>query len=163
MLQKAVSVTLSFQINTGLDATVGGTGWGAGQWSGTTDGITTTTINEGGTFSNSDTTLTVTSSNPTHQIATGDIILIEKELLFVTGVSSNNLTVVRGHTGLNANTDPVGTSSSTQDTNSFSVAAFMQMERLFVWGKGNATATDDFVGWSKASAITVPLRNMVTR
>ena len=150
------SVVGTYQINTGLDATVGGTGWGAGQWSGTTDGAAATTINEGGTFSNSDTTLTVTSSNPTHQIATGDIILIEKELLFVTGVSSNNLTVVRGHTGLNANTDPVGTSSSTQDTNSFSVAASHADGTLVRLIKGNATATDDFVGWSKASAITVP-------
>ena len=150
------SVVGTYQINTGLDATVGGTGWGAGQWSGTTDGAAATTINEGGAFSNSDTTLTVTSSNPTHQIATGDIILIEKELLFVSGVSSNNLTVVRGHTGLNASTDPVGTSSSTQDTNSFSVAAAHADGTLVRLAKGNATATDDFVGWSKASSITAP-------
>ena len=149
------SVVGTYQINTGLDATVGGTGWGAGQWSGTTDTAVATTINEGGTFSNSDTTLTVTSSNPTHQIAIGDILLIEKELLFVTGVSTNDLTVVRGHTGLNANTDPVGTSSSTQDTNSFSVAASHADGTLVRLIKGNETATDDFVGWSKASAITV--------
>ena len=33
-----------YQINTGLDVTVGGTGWGAGQWSGTTsDAVATTT------------------------------------------------------------------------------------------------------------------------
>ena len=51
----------TYQINTGLDATVGGTGWGAGQWSGTTDGALATTINEGADISNSDTTLTVTS------------------------------------------------------------------------------------------------------
>ncbi len=147
------SVTLSFQINTGLDATVGGTGWGAGQWSGTTDGALATTINEGGTFSNSDTTLTVASGTG---IATGDIILIEKELLFVSGVSTNDLTVVRGHTGLNANTDPVGTSSSTQDTSSFSVAASHANGTLVRLVKGNATGTDDFVGWSKASSITTP-------
>ena len=58
------SVELKFQINTGLDVTVGGTGWGAGQWSGTTTNAAATTINEGGTYSDSDTTLTVTSSNP---------------------------------------------------------------------------------------------------
>ena len=147
------SVVGTYQINTGLDATVGGTGWGAGQWSGTTDGALATTINEGGTFSNSDTTLTVTSGTG---IATGDIILIEKELLFVSGVSTNDLTVVRGHTGLNANTDPVGTSSSTQDTSSFSVAASHANGTLVRLAKGNATGTDDFVGWSKASSITTP-------
>ena len=147
------SVVGTYQINTGLDATVGGTGWGAGQWSGTTDGALATTINEGGTFSNSDTTLTVASGTG---IATGDIILIEKELLFVSSVSTNDLTVVRGHTGLNANTDPVGTSSSTQDTSSFSVAASHADGTLVRLVKGNATATDDFVGWSKASSITTP-------
>ena len=150
------SVVGTYQINTGLDATVGGTGWGAGQWSGTTDGAAATTINEGGTFTNSDTTLRVASSNPTHQIATGDIIIIEKELLFVTNVSSNDLTVVRGHTGLNANTDPVGTSSSTQDTNSFSVAAAHADGTLVRLAKGNDAATDDFVGWGQASSITAP-------
>jgi hypothetical protein len=147
------SVVGTYQINTGLDATVGGTGWGAGQWSGTTDGALATTINEGGAFSNSDTTLTVASGSG---IAVGDIIIIEKELLFVSGVSTNDLTVVRGHTGLNANTDPVGTSSSTQDTNSFSVAAAHADGTLVRLAKGNATATDDFVGWSKASSITTP-------
>ena len=147
------SVTLTFKINTGLDATVGGTGWGAGQWSGTTDGALATTINEGGTFTNSDTTLTVASGT---DIATGDIIIIEKEMLFVSNVSTNNLTVVRGHTGLNAITDPVGTSSSTQDANSFSTAASHADGTLVRLAKGNTTATDDFVGWSKASSITAP-------
>jgi hypothetical protein len=148
-----------YQINTGLDATVGGTGWGAGQWSGTTDGALATTINEGGTFSNSDTTLTVTSGTG---IDVGDIILIEKELLFVSGVSTNDLTVVRGHTGLNAITDPTGTSSSTQNANSFSIAASHANGTLVRLAKGNATATDDFVGWSKASSITTPGKEIRT-
>ena len=67
----------TYQLNTGLDNTVGGTGFGAGQYGGTTSGAVSTTINEGGTFSNSDTTLTVANSNPGHQIATNDFILIE--------------------------------------------------------------------------------------
>ena len=66
----------TYQINTGLDNTVGGTGFGAGQYGGTTSGAVSTTINEGGTYSDSDTTLTVTSSNPGHQIAADDFILI---------------------------------------------------------------------------------------
>ena len=88
------------------------------------------------------------------QIATGDIIIIEKEMLFVSNVSTNNLTIVRGHTGLNANTDPVGTSSSTQEANSFSVGTSHADGTLVRLAKGNATATDDFVGWSQASSIT---------
>ena len=64
-------------MNVGLDVTVGGTGWGAGQWSGTTSGALATTINEGAEYS-SDTTLTVDSA--TGIVAT-DLILIEEELL----------------------------------------------------------------------------------
>ena len=51
------SVVGAYQINVGLDNTVGGTGWGLGQWSGTTSGALATTINEGAEYSNSDTTL----------------------------------------------------------------------------------------------------------
>ena len=143
-----------YQINVGLDVTVGGTGWGAGQWSGTTSGALATTINEGGTFSNSDTTLTVASGSG---ISTGNIILIEKEVLFVSGVSTNNLTVVRGHSGLHANSTPsTGDASSTQDSNSFSVAASHADGTLVRLAVGNADSANDFVGWGNAASVTVP-------
>ena len=80
----------TYQVNTGLDNTVGGTGWSAGQWGGTTSGALSTTINEGGTYSDSDTTLTVTSGTV---IANNDLILIEEEILKVTNVATNDLTV----------------------------------------------------------------------
>ena len=127
------SVVGTYQINTGLDATVGGTGWGAGQWSGTTDGALATTINEGGTFSNSDTTLTVTSG--TGIVAT-DIILIEEELLTVTNVATNDLTVTRASSGTTASTHANGT-----------------LVRL---ASGNADSANDFVGWGLAASITAP-------
>jgi len=152
------SVTLKFQLNVGLDNTVGGTGWGAGQWSGTTSGALATTINEGGTFSNSDTTLTVTSGTG---ISTGDVILIEKELLFVSGVSTNNLTVVRGHSGLHANSTPTtGDASSTQDSNSFSVATSHADGTLVRLAVGNELVDgkniNDFVGWGSRAEVTTP-------
>ncbi len=127
------SVVGTYQINTGLDATVGGTGWGAGQWSGTTDGALATTINEGGTFSNSDTTLTVTSGTG---IEATDIILIEEELLTVTNVATNDLTVTRASSGTTASTHANGT-----------------LVRL---ASGNADSANDFVGWGQASSITAP-------
>ena len=127
------SVVGTYQINTGLDATVGGTGWGAGQWSGTTDGALATTINEGAEYSNSDTTLTVTSG--TGIVAT-DLILIEEELLTVSSVSTNDLTVTRASSGTSASAHADGT-----------------LVRL---ASGNTNSEDDFVGWGQASAITVP-------
>ena len=130
------SVVGTYQINTGLDNTVGGTGFGAGQYGGTASGAVSTTINEGGTYSNSDTTLTVTSSNPGHQIANNDFILIEEEILKVTNVSTNDLTVTRAQKGTTAATHADGTT------------VFLIV--------GNASSADDFVGWGDAASVTVP-------
>jgi hypothetical protein len=127
------SVVGAYQINVGLDNTVGGTGWGAGQWSGTTSSALATTINEGGEYSNSDTTLTVTSG--TGIVAT-DLILIEEELLTVTNVSTNDLTVTRASSGTTAAAHADGT-----------------LVRLAV---GNADSANDFVGWGNAASVTVP-------
>ena len=89
----------TYQINTGLDNTVGGTGFGAGH-GGTTSGALSTTINEGGTFSDSDTTLTVTSGTGISN--SNDFILIDEEILKVTNVSTNDLTVTRAQNGTTA-------------------------------------------------------------
>ena len=41
------SITAAYQINTGLDTIVSGTGWGAGLWGGTTAADPATTLNGG--------------------------------------------------------------------------------------------------------------------
>ena len=122
-----------YLINAGLDSQVGGTGWGAGLFGGTTANAVTTTIAEAGNaeFSNSDTTLTVANSNPGHQIAADDFILIEEEILKVTNVSSNDLTVVRAQSGTSA-----------------SAHAHETIVRLSV---GNDSSSDDFTGWGIAA------------
>ena len=123
----------TYQINTGLDNTVGGTGFGAGQYGGTTSGALSTTINEGGTFSDSDTTLTVTSGTG---IANNDFILIDQEILKVTNVATNDLTVTRAQNGTTAATHADG------------ATVFLIV--------GNASSADDFVGWGDAASVTVP-------
>ena len=80
-----------YQINVGLDTTVGGTGWGAGQYYGVTSGALQTTLNEGGTLSSSDTTITLTD---TTGIVANDVILIDNELILVGGVSSTGVKTV---------------------------------------------------------------------
>jgi hypothetical protein len=122
----------TYQINTGLDNTVGGTGFGAGQYGGTTSGALSTTINEGGTFTDSDTTLTVTSGTG---IANNDFILIDEEILKVTNVATNDLTVTRAQNGTTAATHADG-------------ATVFLIE-------GNASSADDFVGWGDAASVTV--------
>ena len=123
------SVVGAYQINVGLDSTVGGTGWGAGLYGGVAAGALETTINEGGTFSASDTTLTVTSGTG---IATNDLILIDNEILKVTNVATNDLTVTRAQSGTDAATHANG-------------ATVTLIE-------GNASAANDDFGWGDAAS-----------
>ena len=123
------SVVGAYQINVGLDSTVGGTGWGAGLYGGVAAGALETTINEGGTFSASDTTLTVTSGTG---IATNDLILIDNEILKVTNVATNDLTVTRAQSGTDAATHANG-------------ATVTLIE-------GNASAANDYFGWGDAAS-----------
>ena len=119
----------AYQINVGLDSTVGGTGWGAGLYGGVAAGALETTINEGGTFSASDTTLTVTSGTG---IAADDFILIDSEILKVTNVSTNDLTVTRAQSGTEASTHANGATVT-----------------LIT---GNASADNDYFGWGIAAS-----------
>ncbi len=120
----------NYQVNTGLNSTVGGTGWGAGLFGGRTSGPLQTLLNEGGTLSASDTTITVTS---TTGIVATDIVMIDNELILVGGISSNDLTgCTRGHSGTTAATHTDGS--------------------LVILAKGNADAADDFFGWGVAAS-----------
>tara|TARA_R100000388_G_C7238900_1_gene159868 strand:- start:5 stop:2143 length:2139 start_codon:yes stop_codon:yes gene_type:complete len=119
----------AYQINVGLDSAVGGTGWGAGLYGGVTTTALQTTINEGGTFSDSDTTLTVTSGTG---IATNDLILIDNEILKVTNVATNDLTVTRAQSGTEA----------AAHSNGATVTLI----------SGNALAADDYFGWGDAAS-----------
>tara|TARA_R100001443_G_scaffold97756_1_gene104647 strand:- start:1347 stop:3494 length:2148 start_codon:yes stop_codon:yes gene_type:complete len=129
------SVVGAYQINTGLNATVGGTGWGAGQWSGTTSGALATQLNEA--LDDSETAIDVDSS--TGIVAT-DTILIEEELITVGTLSSNTLGTGGGPSTRGAS----GTTAATHADNT--------LVRLAV---GNADSANDFVGWGNAAAITV--------
>lgn len=123
------SVVGEYQINVGLDTTVGGTGWGAGAYGGTTTTALQTTINEGGTFSDVDTTLTVTDATG---IAINDYILIDLEILKVTNVVSNDLTVTRGQSGTTAASHDDGTTVYLIE--------------------GNADSASDYSGWGEAAS-----------
>ena len=122
----------TYQVNVGLDQVIGGTGFGAGTWGGVTNGALQTTINEGGTFSNSDTTLTVTSGTG---ISNNDFILIDSEILQVTNVATNDLTVTRGQSGTDASTHANG------------ATVFLIV--------GNANSDNDYVGWGDAATVSV--------
>ena len=64
------SVVAAYQINTGLNTVVSGTGFGAGLWSGLTTGYSQTTLNDSGGISDSDTSFTLTSAADFETVAT---------------------------------------------------------------------------------------------
>jgi len=126
------SVVGAYQVNTGTDTTVGGTGWGAGQWSGTTSGALATQLNEA--LDDSETAIDV--DDETGMNTANDVILVEEELMLVSATTDDNtMTVARGHSGTTATTHADNT-----------------LVRLAV---GNAIATDDFIGWGSAASVTV--------
>jgi len=130
------SVVGAYQINVGLDVTVGGTGWGAGQWSGTTSGALATQLAEA--LDASETAIDVDSATG---ITAGDLILIEEELITVGTISSNTLGTGGGPSTRGAS----GTTAATHADNT--------LVRLAV---GNADSANDFVGWGNAASVTVP-------
>ena len=127
------SVVGTYQLNVGLDVTVGGTGWGAGQWSGTTSGALATQLNEA--LDASETGVDV--DDETGMNTANDVILVEEELMLVSATADDNtMTVTRGHSGTTAATHADNT-----------------LVRLAV---GNADSANDFVGWGNAASVTTP-------
>ena len=130
------SVVGAYQLNVGLDVTVGGTGWGAGQWSGTTSGALATQLAEA--LDTSETAIDVDSATG---ITAGDLILIEEELITVGTISSNTLGTGGGPSTRGAS----GTDAATHADNT--------LVRL---ATGNADSANDFVGWGNAASVTTP-------
>ena len=94
------STTVEFFTKVGPQKQTYGYGWGVGPWGGTVPTAATSTINEGGTFSDSDTTLTLTSATAFPSSGT---IQIGSELITYSGKSSNDLTgLSRGASGTTA-------------------------------------------------------------
>ena len=118
-----------YQINTGLNNTVGGTGWGAGLFGGITTSALQTQLNEA--LDNSETAVDV--DDETGITTAGDVILVDEELMLVAGdTDDNTLNVTRGHKG---------TTAVAHDDNS--------LVRLAL---GNVSGASDFSGWGDASA-----------
>ena len=120
-----------YQLTVGLDSQVGGTGWGAGLFGGTTAGALTTQLNEA--LDATETEIDVDSSTG---IIAGDTILIEEELITVGTISSNTL----GPGGGPSTRGASGTTAATHADNT--------IVRLAV---GNASSDDDFTGWGIAA------------
>ena len=128
------SVVGKYQINTGLNNAVDGTGWGGGLWGGEVSGAALTTLNEGGTLSASDTTITLTSGA---DFPSSGTLLIDSELIVYSGKSTNDITgATRGSLGTTAATHSDG-------------ATVVNATDFFGWGSSAPTGTTlDLRLWS---------------
>ena len=75
------SVVGAYQIGTGLNSSVAGTGWGAGLWGGTNNSAFQTTIAEDLDASEKDVTL---ASSQISNFAVDDVVIVNSELMTVT-------------------------------------------------------------------------------
>jgi len=116
------SVVGAYQITTGQDVYTQNVGWGAGTWGGIITGAATTAVS-GGTLSNSNTTVTVTST--TGFTAAGRI-LIDQETISYTGITSTTFTgCTRGLSG-------TGSGAATTHADG---AAVVQSTNFIGWGQ----------------------------
>ena len=118
----------AYQLTTGQDVYSQNVGWGAGTWGGVVLGTVTTAVS-GGTLSNSNTTVTVTST--TGFAASGNI-LIDSETIFYGAIGSATTFTgcVRGLQG-NGVGGAVGSGAATTHTNGTSV---VQSTSFIGWG-----------------------------
>ena len=88
------TVDVEYQISVGQEVNTYGYGWGVDAWNGIADtGRITDQLNEA-----LDATETGVDVDDGSKFANGDYILVDQEIMKVTGVSSNTLTVTRGLT-----------------------------------------------------------------
>ena len=117
-----------YQVNTGLNVGVGGTGWGAGLFGGTTTSALANQLN--GNITDSDTTITLVDAS---SFPTSGTVAINGELITYSGKSSNDLT------------------GCTRGTNGTTAASHTSGDAVLL-AIGNADPDDDFTGWGDAAA-----------
>ena len=141
--------TAAYQIGVGEEVNTYGYGWGVDPWNGfASTGRITDAVNMGSNFSASATTLVVDDGS---KFANGDYILIGQEIMKVTGVSTNDLTVTRGLT-TNEGTTTVASGTSPGNTDSSHVAA-IHLNDAVVTIIFDASNTDiNATSWNEAAS-----------
>ena len=93
------TVDCAYQISVGQEVNTYGYGWGISAWSGVAGTVVEDQLNEA--LDTSETGIDVDDGS---KFANGDFILIDQEIMKVTGVSSNTLTVTRAVVGVGSTT-----------------------------------------------------------
>ena len=93
------TVDCAYQISVGQEVNTYGYGWGISAWNGVAGTVIEDQLNEA-----LDTSETGVDVDDGSKFANGDFILIDQEIMKVTGVSSNTLTVTRAVVGVGSTT-----------------------------------------------------------
>ena len=93
------TVDCAYQISVGQEVNTYGYGWGISAWNGVAGTVVEDQLNEA--LDTSETGIDVDDGS---KFANGDFILIDQEIMKVTGVSSNTLTVTRAVVGVGSTT-----------------------------------------------------------
>jgi hypothetical protein len=168
------SMTCKFYETVGPREQTYGYGWGVGNWGGTVDSATATTVNEA--LDASETTITLTDAS---DFPSSGTILVDSELISYSGKSSNDLTgCTRGASGSTAATHSDGaTATDASDFGGWGVAVKadqVQLEpglwsldnfgqvlvatvangKTFTWNAGATSATSNRASTSTSSFST---------
>ena len=132
------AVTAKYQISPGPETNTYGFGFGVGKWNGVQGTTVSDQLNEA--LDSSETGVDVDDGS---KFASGDYILVEQEIMKVTGVSSNTLTVTRD---LANNNDTTTVSAGSHDATSHADNTAVSL----IFDASDTTL--DYVGWNEAAS-----------
>jgi len=136
------TVDCEYQINVGTTSGVYGYGWGTSAWNGIgSSGRTTDQLNEA-----LDATETGVDVDDGSKFAANDYILVDQEIMKVSSVSSNTLTVIRGVASVTSSTSNSAVGSHARTTHADNTAVLMLVD---------ASAGTTTIGWNVQSITSI--------
>ena len=137
----SATANAAYQINTGRTSNIYGYGWGISAWNGTPTTVVTDQLNEA-----LDATETAVDVDTGATFAANDYIMVGQEIMKVSSVSSNTLTVVRGLSSLTDTTSvsAVGSHDNVAHADNATVTILKDVSSglsFTAWNEGATTST----------------------
>ena len=132
------TVDCEYQINVGPEVNVYGFGWGISAWNGTPEVVITDQLNEALTATETDVTVDTGAT-----FAANDYIMVGQEIMKISSISSNTLTVVRGLSSL---TDTTSVSAVGSHDN------VAHADNSVVTILKDVSSGLSFIGWNQAAS-----------
>ena len=131
------AVTAAYQIAPGPEVNTYGYGWGVSAWNGVAGTVITDQLNEA-----LDATETGVDVDDGSVFAANDYILVDQEIMKVSSVSSNTLTVVRDIASNSGSAGAVGSHNATTHADNTTVTIIFDADNT----------TTNYTGWNDASS-----------